>query len=797
LFAKWTLNNYTVSFNSNGGSAVSNQIVAYGSTATQPANPTKAGNTFGGWYSDAGLTLAFSFATPITADITLFAKWTLNNYTVTFNSNGGSAVNSQSIQYNSTATQPPNPTKAANTFGGWYSDAGLTSLYSFATPVTADITLFAKWTLNNYTVTFNSNGGSAVSNQIVAHGSLASQPSNPTKTGSTFGGWYSDAGLTNAFSFATPITADITLFAKWTLNNYTVTFNSNGGSAVNSQIVPYNSSATQPPNPTKATNTFGGWYTDAGLTLAFNFATPISGDITLFAKWTLNNYTVSFNSNGGSAVSSQIVAHGSTATQPVNPTKAGNTFGGWYSDAGLTLAFNFATPITADITLFAKWTLNNYTVSFSSNGGSAVSNQIVAYGSTATQPANPTKAGNTFGGWYSDAGLTLAFNFATPITADVTLFAKWTLNNYTVTFNSNGGSAVNSQSIQYNSAATQPPNPTRAGNTFAGWYSDAGLTSAFSFATPIIADITLFAKWTLNDYTVTFNSNGGSAVTTQIVAHGSLASQPSNPTKTGSTFGGWYSDAGLTNAFSFTTPISADITLFAKWTLNSYTVTFNSNGGSAVNSQSIQYNSTATQPPGPTKSANTFGGWYTDAGLTTPYNFSTPVSADITLFAKWTLNNYTVAFDSNGGSSVNNQVIAHGSTAVPPSNPTKTGNTFGGWYSDAGFDQRLQLRDPDHRRHHALREVDAEQLHGDLRKQRRHGCRQPDRRVRVDGDTAAATGQGRRTFAGWFADAGLTLAFDFVRRSPPTSRCTRSGAACTSSTSMATASTTRSSMESS
>jgi uncharacterized repeat protein (TIGR02543 family) len=232
---------------------------------------------------------------------------------------------------------------------------------------------------------------------------------------------------------------------------------------------------------------------------------------------------------------------------------------------GLTSAFNFATAITADITLFAKWTVNNYTVSFNSNGGTAVSSQVIAHGSTATQPTPPTKTGNTFGGWYSDVGLTSAFNFSTPITADITLFAKWTLNTYTVTFNSNGGSAVSSQFISHGSTATQPPAPTKTGNGFAGWYSDAGLTSAFSFATPITADITLFAKWNTNLYTVTFNSNGGTAVNSQSVPHGSTATEPAQPTKTDSTFGGWYADAGLTGLFDFATPVTADITLYAKW----------------------------------------------------------------------------------------------------------------------------------------------------------------------------------------------------------------------------------------
>jgi uncharacterized repeat protein (TIGR02543 family)/uncharacterized repeat protein (TIGR01451 family) len=143
----------TVMFNSNGGSAVPNQLVAFNNTAATPAPPpTKAGSTFAGWYSDAGLTTLFNFATPITADITLYAKWTLNTYTVTFNSNAGSAVPSQVVNHNATATAPaPPPTKAGSTFAGWYVDAALTTLFNFATPITADITLFAKWALVSFT----------------------------------------------------------------------------------------------------------------------------------------------------------------------------------------------------------------------------------------------------------------------------------------------------------------------------------------------------------------------------------------------------------------------------------------------------------------------------------------------------------------------------------------------------------------------------------------------------------------------------------------------------------------------
>lgn len=277
--------------------------------------------------------------------------------------------------------------------------------------------------------------------------------------------------------------------------------------------------------------TFAGWNTAAngsGTSYSAGATFTIVTSTTLYAQWTLNSYTVTFNSNGGSAVSSQSVPYNTTATQPTAPTKTGYTFAGWYSDPGLTTAFNFTTPITADISLYAKWTVNNYTVSFNSNGGSAVSSQSVAYNTVATQPAAPTKTGYTFAGWYSDAGLTSVFNFTTAITADTTLYAKWTINNYTVTFNSNGGSAVTSQSVAYNTTATAPAAPTKAGNTFAGWYSDAGLTTPFVFTTPITSDTTLYAKWTLIQYTLKFVAGDYGAILgtkTQTVSYGNSSSQ--------------------------------------------------------------------------------------------------------------------------------------------------------------------------------------------------------------------------------------------------------------------------------
>lgn len=222
-------------------------------------------------------------------------------------------------------------------------------------------------------------------------------------------------------------------------------------------------------------------------------------------------------------------------------------------------AYNFTTMVvTGDLTLYAKWTVYvpiTYTVTFESNGGSLVTEQTVNEGAVATAPGAPMLEGYTFDGWYSDSELIIPYGFTEGVMANVMLYAKWTKNSYTVSFNSNNGSSVSSQSVSEGDTATVPDAPTRAGHVFEGWYSEAGLNEAYSFTTPVMNNLTLYAKWTAI-YTVTFNSNGGSLVAEQNMQTGGNATEPAVPTRDGYVFNGWYSDAGLNEAYSFTTSVT-------------------------------------------------------------------------------------------------------------------------------------------------------------------------------------------------------------------------------------------------
>jgi len=255
-------------------------------------------------------------------------------------------------------------------------------------------------------------------------------------------------------------------------------------------------------------------------------------------------------------------------------TKTGATFAGWNTKsdgnginyvAGATFTMG-----TENVTLYAKWTTNNYTITFNSQGGSSVTSKIAGYNSVITAPTSPTKTGYTFGGWYKEAGCTNKWDFATnKVTANTTLYAKWTINNYTVTFNSQGGSTVTSKATAYNSVIAAPTLPTRTGYTFGGWFKESSCINTWDFSTDkVTIDSTLYAKWTINNYAVTFNSQGGSAVTSKAVGYNSVIIAPTSPTKTGYTFGGWYKEATCVNVWNFTTnKVITSTTLYAKWTI--------------------------------------------------------------------------------------------------------------------------------------------------------------------------------------------------------------------------------------
>ena len=254
-------------------------------------------------------------------------------------------------------------------------------------------------------------------------------------------------------------------------------------------------------------------------------------------------YTVTFQSEGGSEVASQIRAN-TPADQPADPTKEGYTFIGWYKGES---EWNFETPVTADLTLTAKWQINRYTITFDTAGGSEVPSITQDYGTAITPPAAPTRTGYTFAGWNREIPTAMP-------AGDMTITAQWQLNRYTITFDTAGGSEVPSITQDYGTAITPPAAPTRTGYTFAGW--DREIPTAMP-----AENMTITARWQVNQYTITFKpENGGQNIVIK-QDYGTAITAPANPTKTGYTFAGW--DKTIP-----TTMPAGDMTITARWTEN-------------------------------------------------------------------------------------------------------------------------------------------------------------------------------------------------------------------------------------
>lgn len=471
---------YSVSFNLNGGTgAFETQRIVSGETATEPeTEPTKEGTddfayVFSGWYKSIDDETPFDFNTPIEESITLYAKWiTKQWFTVTFKSDIDADEDfdtARVLEGNKVSAPETNPTKAETaetiyTFDYWATADNET--FDFDTPVTGNITLYAHFSEKNiYTVTFDSTNGaeSAFATEKVVEGNKVKAPaSNPAKADTDEKVFSFDCWVTaddEAFDFDTPITGNITLYARYTEKNiYTVTFDSDNGatSAFATEKVIEGNKVSRPETDPVRTDTedekykFDGWYTTEGT--AFDFNTEITDNITLIAHYAvIHIYKVSFNLNGGEGtIETQRITEGEKATRPsTEPTRettatAEYTFGGWYTstDNGETISeepFDFDTPITGNLTLYAFWnSTEKFTVSFNVNGGTGnFESQTVTNGDKATEPTTqPTKEGDeitkyTFTGWHtsSDEGKTLSetpFNFATTkITKDTVLYAGW------------------------------------------------------------------------------------------------------------------------------------------------------------------------------------------------------------------------------------------------------------------------------------------------------------------------------------------------------------------------------------
>ncbi len=378
---------YKVTFNANGGkvSPTYKKVKKKKKIGTMPT-PTKNGFTFKGWYSkkSGGTKRKTSFV--IKKKQTLYAHWTANTYSVAFDANGGTlSAAPKSITFNKAYGSLPSPAKTGYSFAGWYTNVtGGTLIKSTTKVATAgNHTLYAHWTANVYKVNFLPNGGEVtVKEKSITYEQTFGSLPTPTRTGYTFTGWYTDSEAGSQITASSPVnmTNDVSLYAHWKINQYKVSFNSNGADKTfDSRTVTYNNAVGTLPMVERKGYTFDGWYTKATGGTKYESNTLVTGNVTLYAHWTAIVYTIHYDGNektGGSMTDVTFTLDDIPALADNKFTMKNATFAGWSTKKNgqaeyqpgnrpITVAnIDSIMDSTGKWTLYAVWSGKTSTTSF-------------------------------------------------------------------------------------------------------------------------------------------------------------------------------------------------------------------------------------------------------------------------------------------------------------------------------------------------------------------------------------------------------------------------------------------------
>ena len=311
--------------------------------------------------------------------------------------------------------------------------------------------------------------GSAVTDMKPHNNILTLRGALFTRAGYTQVGWATVDGGEKVYGFEDIYTKNeaLTLYPVWNTNKYTITFDTNGGSEIAPITQDYGTEITAPDNPTRKGYTFKGWDKEIPETMP-------AENITVKAQWKINQYTITFDTNGGSEIAPITQDYGTEITAPDNPTRKGYTFKGWDKEIPETMP-------AENITVKAQWKINQYTITFDTNGGSEIAPITQDYGTEITAPDNPTRKGYTFKGWDKEIPEAMPAE-------NMTVKAQWEINQYTIAFDTNGGSEIAPITQDYGTEITAPDNPTRKGYTFKGWDKEIPETMPAE-------NITITARW--------------------------------------------------------------------------------------------------------------------------------------------------------------------------------------------------------------------------------------------------------------------------------------------------------------
>lgn len=612
----------------------------------------------------------FDPATPITKNTRLFIIYVGDSQKVTFDTGeGGPEVAAQTVEYGTYATKPDDPTKEGVLFAGWY--VGDTPFDFENTEITSDTVITAKWGAPTV-VSFDTQvDGITVASQEIPAGTTATEPEALTREGYRFDGWFTASTCLPAekFDFTTQISEAKTLYAGWTAAKV-VTFNANYEGAPKAEIA-YVEEGGKVAEPEKipaapAGYIFGGWYTEAECTNAYDFESAVNADTPLFAKWTLGTLY-------------QLIPTLNAADNQYSYDKIGIKYADGKVSDGDILSFRYRT--TKAFQFFSvrgakKWIYQNddadsnygFTTYEAKDDGwtyvTFVFDSSTGYDTTKDQAkdawfevhfGNRWEDGKNIGievgdileiqGWAIN-GNALAIEAANlegyvkPTVKTIEGGAyEWTAHD--VTFNPNNGSDPSTVSVAFNDKVELPDDPEKAGFVFMGWFTDdETFENEFDETANITEAVSVYAKWVQAEArTVTFYYNyqdADPASSSVTVYDGLTATKPADPAREGYFFDGWtIGEAADSGAYDFTAAVTGgNLDLYAQWT-QAVTLTVNLNYGEAPESK------TFTVRKGTTPVVQIGRAGYYLSGLTEAADASSDayevgsLDADKTVYAQW------------------------------------------------------------------------------------------------------------------------------------------------------------------
>lgn len=620
-------------------------------------------------------------------------RFTFNNtLPVTLDVNAPDASISQNVVYmangNTYSSITVKPTRDGYTTNAWYFDKECTQIASGAV-LGYSHTVYAKWEKIKYSVKFDYNNGkvgSSTSTTIMQtfDNEYVLPSTNPTRSGYSFAGWYNTSAASggNVVTSGTKVPVNpVTLYARWTPNDYQVTFVGAGlDDFSNGKTVTFAAKYGILPEPSKLGYTFNGWYTDNGFAddkkVTANTTVSIAANHSLYAKWTPISYNVTLNADGGALGGTGTTAVTYEANYPALsvPTKPGYTFIGWYTapagggemvaDATGANFGNKKVTVAADHTLYAAWQANTYEITF--NGADVTPSSItVTYGETYAELggiATPEKIGYVFVEWRDVRGNVVTKDTKVSITADAALTAVWKAKTYEITLDARNGGANTEITVEFGGKYGVMPTPERIGYVFDGWYtatvSGSRVTSGELVAFDGAGELTyatLYARWTAKTHNVVLITAVGTDITTQnhtvTYSDGRTFGTLPAPVKSGYAFKGWYTASDYATEIT-SSSIAFDSNgnllygaLFAKF-VPTYKVTLDANGGSFSDGDTktltFAYGDAYPTLDAPTNAPDgkRFVGWFTaDVGgeMVTEIEFeaSSQTLPYSTLYAQW------------------------------------------------------------------------------------------------------------------------------------------------------------------